>query len=126
NLCSWFDWLPDGAVIAGEKAARLGNHARALDNFLLAGQRGLPLFTDGFSTLVSRLRQYKGIARIRNPLTEEQVADARALLVQLERWSPFIDFTALTLTFRAATLTNPGQSQHPAETDERFIPWPPD
>src|SRR5262249_10827871 len=36
NLSSWFDWLPDGAVIAGEKAARLGDYALALENFLLA------------------------------------------------------------------------------------------
>jgi hypothetical protein len=124
NLSSWFDWLPDGAVIAGEKAARRGNHAPALHNFVLAGQRGLPLFTDGFSILVSRLHQYTSTARILNHLTSEQVAEAQALLTQLERWSPFVDFTALTLTFRAASLTDPGQFQHSVEIDERFIPRP--
>jgi hypothetical protein len=123
NLAAWFGWLPDGAVIAGEKAAMLGDHRRALTHFLQAGQRGLPIFTDGFSILVSRLRQYQANTHIRAQLTEEQVADVRALSARLEEWSPFVDFSALTLTFRAASITQPIESQRPVEIGDDFIRW---
>ena len=123
NLAAWFEWLPDGAVIAGEKAAMLGDHLRALAYFLQAGQRGLPIFTDGFSILVSRLRQYQTNTHIRAQLTEEQVADAHALSARLEEWSPFVDFSALTLTFRGASITQPIESQHPVEIGDDFIRW---
>jgi hypothetical protein len=124
NLANRFMWLPDGAVIAGEKAAMLGDHLRALDRFLEAGYRGLPLFTDGYSILVSRLRQYQSNAHIHAQLTEEQAADIRTLSARLEEWSPFVDFSALTLTFRAAVLTQPTESQHPVEISEEIFSWP--
>ena len=60
NLASWFPWLPDGAVIAGEKAAQEGNHALALGQLCEAAQRGLPVFADGLSLLTSRLKEYAG------------------------------------------------------------------
>ena len=123
NLASWFPWLPDGAVITGEKAAMLGDHQRALDYFLRASERGLPLFTDGFSILVSRLRQYEANPHIRAQLTEKKAAEVRTLLAELERWSPFVDFSALTLTFRAALVTDPGGSQNPVEIDDQFYAW---
>lgn len=112
NLAAWFQWLPDGAIIAGEKAAMLGNHVQAAGYFLQAGKRGLPLFTDGFSVLVSRLRQYQTNAHIQARFTQDEFADVRALSARLEEWSPFVDFSALTLTFRAAELTRPAESQH--------------
>lgn len=124
NLARVFKWLPDGAVIAGEKAAMLGDHLQALDYFLMAGQRGLPVFTDGFSILVSRLRQYGTNTHIRAQLTDQQAADVRALSARLEKWSSLVDFRALTLTFRAAVLTEPTESQHPVEVDKEFISWP--
>jgi hypothetical protein len=123
NLAAWFPWLPDGAVIAGEKAAMLGDHLRALDYFLQAGKRGLPMFTDGFAILISRLRQYQTNAHIHAQLTEEQAAAVRALSARLEKWSSFVDFSALTLTFRAAVLTQPAKSQHPVEVSEEFMSW---
>jgi hypothetical protein len=124
NLAAWFEWLPDGAVIAGEKAAMLGDHSTALDYFLQVQARGLPLFTDGFSILVSRLRQYAANPQIRAALTDEQTADMRALSLSLERWSSLVDFSALTLTFRGAVLTRPAETQDAANVNEGFIPWP--
>ena len=112
NLAAWFEWLPDGAVIAGERSAMLGDHLRALEYFLQAGKRGLPLFTDGFSFLVSRLRQYQSNVRIRTRLTDDQVTRVRTLSSRLEEWSPFVDFSAVTLTFRAADIFRPAESQH--------------
>jgi hypothetical protein len=55
NLAAWFDWLPDGAVIAGEVAARRGMDAHAAELFQTAIRRGLPLFTEGLSLLATRL-----------------------------------------------------------------------
>jgi hypothetical protein len=123
NLASWFQWLPDGVVIAGERAAMAGDHLLALNYFLQVGQRGLPLFTDGFSILVSRLRQYETNSHIRARLTDEQAHDVRALSARLEEWSSFVDFSALTLTFRAADIVEPIQSQYPVEVGAEFIRW---
>ena len=80
--------------------------------FLQAGKRGLPLFTDGFSFLVSRLRQYQSNVRIRTRLTDDQVTRVRTLSSRLEEWSPFVDFSAVTLTFRAADIFRPAESQY--------------
>ncbi len=58
NLYEWFPRLSDGAVIAGELEARRGNDKEAIDMFLEAYKRGLPIFREGLSILVSRLRSY--------------------------------------------------------------------
>ena len=58
NLSDWFPNLADGAIIAGELEARKGNDKEAIDLFLSAYQRGLPVFREGLSLLVSRLRSY--------------------------------------------------------------------
>ena len=116
-----FEWSPDGAVIAGEKAAMLGNHSLALNYFLKAGKRGLPVFTDGFSILVSRLRQYQSNAHIQAQFNGDELSKAKALSARLEKWSPFVDFSALTLTFRAAALAQPAESQHPVAVGDDFI-----
>ncbi|MCD6346406.1 MAG: hypothetical protein J7L96_03195, partial [Bacteroidales bacterium] len=58
NLYNWFPKLADGAIIAGELEARRGNDKEAIDMFLEAYNRGLPIFREGLSILVSRLRSY--------------------------------------------------------------------
>jgi len=58
NLYNWFPKLPDGAIIAGELEARRGNDKKAIELFLNAYQRGLPIFRKGLSLLVARLRSY--------------------------------------------------------------------
>jgi len=102
----------------------VGDHLHALSYFLQVGRRGLLLFTDGFSILVSRLRQYETNSHIRARLSDEQAHDVRALSARLEEWSSFVDFSALTLTFRAAVPTEPTESQYPIEVGEDFIRWP--
>jgi hypothetical protein len=81
RLAARLPWLPDGAVIAGERAALSGDHGAAVEFFLAAAARGLPVFTDGFSILVSRLRQY-----------EHELAGAYG------RLAPHVDFGAPTTT----------------------------
>ncbi len=58
NLYEYFPKLSDGAIIAGELEARKGNDKEAIDLFLNAYKRGLPIFREGLSLLVARLRSY--------------------------------------------------------------------
>jgi hypothetical protein len=115
NLADWFGWLPDGTAIEGERLARLGLHSEALDRFLELGERGLPIFTDGLSLAVSRLRHYAGSGRKR--IHTKQPA-AGALAQRLEAWLVHADFGALTVTMRAADLSDPEKSQLPADLEQ--------
>jgi hypothetical protein len=56
NLERWFDWLPDGAVIAGERALHAGDDGVADQYFIEAARRGVPVFTEGLGLLARRLR----------------------------------------------------------------------
>jgi hypothetical protein len=111
NLARWFEWLPDGAVVAGERAATVGAHREALEMFLKTEERGLPMFTDGLSILVSRLRRYRRSDLLRTDLESALLDGAARLLARLEEWSPFVDWSAPTLTFRANVPSDPAGSQ---------------
>jgi len=115
NLADWFGWLPDGTAIEGERLARLGHHAEALDRFLELGQRGLPIFTDGLSLAASRLRHYAGSGQKR---IHAKHTAARALAQRLESWLVYADFGAFTVTLRAADLGDPEESQVPANLEQ--------
>lgn len=58
NLCSHNTWLPDGMTIRAEYLARLGKHQAAAELFLSLPKYGLPIFSDGLSYTVDRLRGY--------------------------------------------------------------------
>ena len=51
NLSRWFEWLPDGAVIAAATAGRRGEDDHAHELALTAVGRGIPLFSEGLSIL---------------------------------------------------------------------------
>lgn len=105
NLATLFEWLPDGAIIAAEQAARTADHEQALELFHEALSRGLPIFTDGFSILVSRLSWYGA---------QPGLIPNRSIKGEAERIasiSPFVDFSALTLTVRGAIPDNAAYSQ---------------
>jgi hypothetical protein len=59
TLAEDFDWLADGLVIRGEHLARLGRHEEAFHIFLRLRERGLPLFSAGFSFALNWLGQYR-------------------------------------------------------------------
>jgi hypothetical protein len=112
NLAKWFPWLPDGPIIAGEAAALKGNHRRAIASFCEGAQRGLPVFADGFSMLVSRLREYDH--------ADHPPAASKMLLAEVARQnerllplSPLIDFARISLAFHGARLEDPLGSQQP-------------
>lgn len=112
NLANWFNWLPDGAVIAGELEAQRGNHAEAIDFLLAALQRGLPIFYEGFSTLLSRLRHYSlyGGKFIPTDDSRERISPA---LEQLGKWGHAVDHSTLLLTMTGISLVE-GEDTSPS------------
>jgi hypothetical protein len=98
NLCSWFTWLPDGVVIRAEHLAREGQRRDALELLLTLNERGLPVFTEGFSLALDRLRA-----------TEDP--RARNLLNQLSEYVPFVDFSRPFLTFHGEEPGHAGLSK---------------
>ncbi|AHH96063.1 hypothetical protein [Kutzneria albida] len=95
-------WLTDAAVLAGEHAATDGDHQLAMRHFAETTRLGLPVFTDGFSILVSRLRQYLANDEIRRELGQDWLTGAARLSRRLDRWSPYVDFSAPTLTVHSS------------------------
>ncbi len=103
NLNNWFAWLPDGAAIRGEHLARLGNHEEALSVFLELPSRGLPIFSDGLSYAIDRLRLY---STIDDPNFNIDTR-SQTVLKQLQRFVPFADFREPLLTFTGVDPSNP-------------------
>jgi hypothetical protein len=101
RLIQTFDFLPDTRIVAAELEARAGDHASAVANLLALPEGALPLFTDGFRILVSRLRVYGNPDPKTRPegITDDQAAQAQAHEMALSRWASYIDQSALTLTF---------------------------
>jgi hypothetical protein len=97
NLYNWFDWLPDGASILGEHLARAGDHEEALEVLLGLTERGLPIFTDGFSFAQNRLRLYIELGDKHFEATK--IAAAKALFVELSRFAPHVDYGKMFLSF---------------------------
>jgi hypothetical protein len=123
NLARWFQWLPDGAIIAGEQAALSADHKTAVEYFCAAARRGLPVFTDGFSLLASRLREY-GQADQRAPDVPKRLhAEATRHANRLTPLSPLVDFTRITLAFPARRLDNPARTQTPLQRPSASQGW---
>jgi hypothetical protein len=93
NLANWFSWLPDGAIIAAELSFRRGALDEAERWVEEALHRGPPMFSDGLSLLVARLRPAAGS----RPKGAER-------LLELSR---FVDFAQLALAFPGADPTDP-------------------
>jgi hypothetical protein len=119
NLANWFPWLADGAVIAGELAAQVGETTAALARFLEIEERGLPLLTEGFSLTLHRLRR---LSQRKGPPANDG-ARARRLLETLRGWTPFLDLSSPTLTFRGASLNDPAGSQDEAPEEPSHDDW---
>jgi hypothetical protein len=117
NLADWFKYMSDGSAIEGERLALLGEHEAAYTRFMQLGERGLPIFTNGFSMALSRLRHYSDFGEDRAPRTPDA---ARKLVARLDSLSAFTDFGALTLTIRTSSLDHPTseQGQEPPNFDD--------
>jgi hypothetical protein len=105
--------LSDGHVISAEFWARNGKHKLALSNLLQIRDGRLPLFTEGFSMAVSRLRQYAGQRFEEAEIDDKEAAQAQELLNHLSPWAAVVDLSAITLTFPGANLTKPAETLQP-------------
>ena len=93
NLHNSFPWLPDGVTILAEHLSRLGEHREAIDLLLSLPSRGLPIFTEGLSYALDRLRVYlsiRGISSLKVGSAKRE--RLRQLLGQLQRFAKHIDF----------------------------------
>lgn len=106
NLMNWNAWLPDGAAIRGEHLARLGRHQEALEAFLAVPARGLPMFRDGISFLVDRLRLYTS-SRVATQFHPEHVAAAKELHAKITDFSSYVDFEKILTTFTGIDPSKP-------------------
>ena len=95
NLAQWFDWLPDGSMIAAEMAARSGNDEAAAGHFLTGAARGVPVFSDGMSLFTNRVPQLLVDDDVPRPTRE--IADPRAARSFLAIGTSAV-FRALTTT----------------------------
>lgn len=107
NLMNWFEWLPDGAAIRGEHLARQGKHLESLRAFIALSVRGLPVFTDGLSYTVERLRLYTHQRMIPEGATAMEIALATHLRDQLTQFSACADFDRTYLTYPGADPASP-------------------
>jgi CheY-like chemotaxis protein len=118
NLKNWFPTCPDGAAIRGEHLARLGLHRDALRCFLELPQRGLPIFRDGLSASVDRLRQYRQLGSAH--FDETSLRAAADALERLERFVPAIAFKQPILTYTGLSPTEP-QPRNESESTMRVL-----
>jgi len=106
HLMDWMRWIPDGAAIRGEHLARLGRHQEALEAFLAVPARGIPMFSDGISFLVDRLRLYTS-SRTATQFHPDHVAAAKELHAKITDFSSYVDFEKILTTFTGLDPSKP-------------------
>lgn len=111
NLMDFFEWLPDGAAIRGEHEARRGKHLEACRAFLRLEHRGLPLFIDGMSYALDRLRLYDAASSKLNGLEPTEREAVSRLNAKLERFIPFLEFDRTYVTYAGTDPIAPGTSE---------------
>jgi hypothetical protein len=121
NLAEWFPWLPDGAAIAGEYAARAGDHQPAAALFMESIRRGLPIFTEGMSILVARLLEY--VRQERSPVSGQDRTRLEEVLPRLLRMAPFVDQRSTLLAIRGLDPLNPDETQGPVAPEALAHGW---
>jgi hypothetical protein len=78
NLAEWFEFLPDGAVIAGWHDIRRDEPERAKAWFSMALSRGIPMYSEGVRLL------YQGCAYLQDLLREDaEIAGLSAIAYRL-------------------------------------------
>jgi hypothetical protein len=113
NLMNRFPELPDGAAIRAEHLARAGKHRDALVAMLQLRERGLPIFTEGFSFALDRLRLYTAPGTNPPGATAAEIGSATELLKQLSRFATYVDFDRTYLTYTGETPDHPGLMSDP-------------
>ena len=85
-----------------------------------AVSRGLPIYTDGYSILIARLRQLSRRASSGGHGPASATRAAAELLDRASPWAAFTDFSAPTVTFRASNPARP-ELQQPVEAADGLI-----
>jgi hypothetical protein len=99
NLCRWFPWLPDGAVLKAAKYFVLGDKDRdgAFDALMTSFDRGLPVFTFGLNLMLEGMRRF----------ANEGEAEAQTRLAALETLAaaadPELNFVTIDVARRWAS-----------------------
>lgn len=122
NLSRSFEWLPDGAVIAGEQALRADDPKTAREQFTLAAQRGLPLFSDGFSILLSRLHSLSSEPAATGG-DSGSASHSPTPDKQLNAIAPFVDFASLVLQLRGRNPHKPATTQKAVKSFPESAGW---
>lgn len=112
NLCNWFPQIADGAIIAGELAWRKGESKKAFEFFIEASKRGLPIFREGLSLLVARLRSYVLEYTKIDDQNDTDMKQLKSSYEHLVKIAIFMDDNNELLTFSGVSLV--------AETDEQL------
>jgi len=126
NLMTQVGWLPDGLTIRAEHLARLGEHDRAFALLIQLSTRGLPMFSDGLSYAVGRLRLYLRQGPKHFPGKTTELKHAKATLRRLQAYATFVDFRNPVLTFTGSNLLKPDDKRvvsrrEPAHTEAAAI-----
>jgi hypothetical protein len=83
----------------------VGEHREALAALLELERRGLPLFSDGLSFAIDRLRLYASAGERYFPAAQRE--RAQGLVAELQRFASFADFTRPILTWTGIDPANP-------------------
>lgn len=113
DLAQRYEWLPDGAIVAGELARRNGHDKEADAMFALALRRGLPMFSDGLSLLVSELRTHAPGRLVRR--------HAKRLLAT----SSFADYSQLAVALPGIDPTRADDCEQPSLSFSTSVGWQP-
>ena len=105
KLYDVFAELPDAAVIRGEHLSRLGEHGQSLTALLDLPRRGLPLFAEGISLALDRLRLYSMYGS--DMFSPPQIEAASLLAKQLQQIAASTDFTKSITTLAALNPEEP-------------------
>ena len=102
----------DGLILSAEIFARQENPALAARQILRIRPGALPLYTDGFSLWMNRLREL--LDDDGGGLDETTVSKLRSLKRTLGKWDRYVDLTSPTVTFPGADASSPQLSPMPS------------
>lgn len=118
QVAAGFDWIPDTYALLGDIHSRYLQPELAFECYMRALERGLPIFTDSFSRLVSGMRRLTR-PDARRQMGEERPTRAVAMFEELRAIGVDVDFSSVYLT-----LTSDANATRSAAATG-WLPFPP-
>ena len=115
--------IPDGRIISAESAARRQEYEVSASHLNAIPAGTLPLFTEGFSLLVHRLRELRNLepdAPAKGARSAAELGKLKILMRTLSKWALHINLNCPTLTFKGINPAAPSRSAElaaPAASD---------